>query len=102
MSPSNVCIAERREPRLASSLARGALWLILQTVRLPLLALLVILEPLVRFVLSGTALLGVLMALLLEFSGAAPKFPFWGMMTFSLGCFFALALYYVLLRALSR
>jgi hypothetical protein len=61
----------------------------------------VILEPIVRLALSSAALLGVLTAFLFEFSGAAPNFPFWGMLAISVGCMLALMAYYALLSLLS-
>jgi hypothetical protein len=85
-----------------STVARGALWLAWQVVRLPVLAFLLILEPVVRLVLSSAALLGVLTAFLFEFSAAAPTFPFWGMVAISVGCMLALMAYYAFLRLLSR
>lgn len=90
------------ESSIAADLARGAIGLLWQAVRLPVLALLVIVEPIARFVLSGLALLGVLTACLFEFSGAAPNFPFWQTIGISVGCVLALAAYYLLLRLLSR
>jgi hypothetical protein len=63
-----------REESAAATFARGALWLAWQAVRLPVFAFLVVLEPIVRLVLSSAALLGVLTAFLFEFSGAAPNY----------------------------
>ena len=63
-------LTREREVSAVPSVARWALWLAWQAVRLPVLAFLVILEPVVRVVLSSAALLGVLTAFLFEFSGA--------------------------------
>jgi uncharacterized membrane protein len=60
-------------------------------VRLPSLAFLIILEPVVRFVLSGAALVAVLAAFLFEFSGAVSSFPFWQTIAISIGCVLLLA-----------
>jgi hypothetical protein len=57
-----------------------------QAIRLPLLAITKIVEPLARIVLSTVALLGILVSLVLEFSSAAPRFPFWLVLGMSLGC----------------
>lgn len=85
-----------------SSVWRCALWFAWQAVRLPALAFLLILEPVVRLVLSSAALLGVLTAFLFGFSGAAPNFPFWGTVAISVGCMLALMAYYALLNLFSR
>jgi hypothetical protein len=54
--------------------------------RLPILAILGVLEPIIRFVLAAVALLGILVSFFFEFSGAAPRFPFWLVFGLSLGC----------------
>lgn len=54
--------------------------------RLPILATLIVLEPIARFVLAAVGLLGILVSFLLEFSGAAPRFPFWLVFGLSLSC----------------
>lgn len=102
MNMLNAQCALEKEPSIAGDLSRGALWLMWQAVRLPVFALLVILEPIVRFVLSAVALLGVLMAFFFRLSGAAPHFPFWGMLGFSVGCGLLLMVYYLVLRVFSR
>ena len=80
-----------------TTLALGAVW---ACVRLPVLAVLVILEPLVRFALSALALLLVLTALFLEVVSAR-AIPFWGMLATAVGCVALLALYQGLIRGLS-
>lgn len=55
-------------------------------IRLPLLAFLMIVEPVARFVLTALALLGILVSFFFEFSGAAPRFPFWLIFGLSLSC----------------
>ena len=55
-------------------------------IRLPILAFLVVLEPIARFVLAAVALLGILVSFFFEFSGVAPRFPFWLVFGVSLGC----------------
>jgi hypothetical protein len=75
------------------------LWI---AVRLPVLTLLVILEPLVRVLLAGFALLFVLVAFSLELTAPATlHVPFWGMLAMGIGCAWLLALYYLVVRVLS-
>ena len=78
------------------------LWILWQVVRLPILASLLIVEPIVRVVLSWAALLGLSCSFLFEFAGNAATFPFWGMIAFSVGCALSLVGYYALLSVLSR
>jgi len=92
----------RGEEGCASAIARALLWFAWQVVRLPIFVLLVTFEPIVRLVLSWLSLLAVLTALLFETSSAAPRFPFWGMVAFSVGCALALTGYCALLRLFSR
>jgi hypothetical protein len=71
-------------------------------VRLPVLTLLVILEPVLRVLLAGLALLLVLVAVLLEFTAPpALHVPFWGLLAAAIGSAWTLALYYWILRLLS-
>jgi hypothetical protein len=63
----------------------GALTLAWKAIRLPVLLLMTLLEPVVR-ILTVVALLGVLASIVLELSGSAPKFPFWGAVAFFVGC----------------
>lgn len=83
----------------AGDLGRCILWLLWQCVRVPAVLLLVILEPVVSFVLSALALLGVLTALFWKLLGP-PHFPFFLVLSISLGFELALALYRALLRLL--
>lgn len=79
----------------------GVLWLIWQAIRLPVLALLTILEPIVSTVLAAAALLGVLTALFWKLASSRPDFPFFGTLALSVGCFLLLALYHGVIRLLS-
>lgn len=79
----------------------GLLLVIWTAVRLPALMFLMILEPVVRVVLSGLALLVTLCALFLVAVSPSGTFPFWGMLAVGLGCFALLTLYYGLMRLLS-
>lgn len=89
--------------RLSRS-STGAAALVVRTcwacLRLPVLTLLVIVEPLVRLALSALALLLVLTALFFE-AVSARAIPFWAMLGAAVGCVALLALYQALVRALS-
>jgi hypothetical protein len=69
-------------------------------VRLPVLTFLVIIEPLVQFLLSAVALLLALTAIFFKLLVHRPDFPFWGMLALSIGCVWALALCYAIIRVL--
>lgn len=79
----------------------GLLWLLWQAIRLPALAFLIIVEPIVRLVLAGGALLLVLTAFFYRLCTRVPHFPFWGMLGIAIASMLLLALYYALLRVLS-
>jgi hypothetical protein len=68
---------------------------------LPVLMVLVILEPLVTFVLAALALLGLLTSLFFYLIGP-PEFPVWTMLAISLGFAIALVPYHALIRLLSN
>jgi hypothetical protein len=87
---------------MSAVIARSVLWIVWQAIRLPVFSLLLILEPIVRRVLSWLALWTFLIAFVWKFSGAAPSFPFWAMLAFSASCALALTAYYALLRLFSR
>lgn len=90
-----------RPPHLGRALAWGALWFAWQIVRLPLLALLLALEPLVSLVLSVFGFLGIPVTIILKCSGDLPHFPFWGMMAFSIGSILVLMAYEALIGLLA-
>ena len=85
------------QPEFAAAILRG-LWFL---VRLPVLTLLVILEPVAALVLGGLALAGVLTTIFFV-SIHAQHFPAWTMLTISIGFGLALMLYEALLRVFSR
>jgi len=86
---------------LALGVLAGALWLIWQAIRLSLLAVLKILEPIVSTVLAAAALLGVFTALFWKLASDRPHFPFFGVLGLSVGCFLLLTLYQGAIRLLS-
>lgn len=93
-------VSEPHERSAAGDLAVGILGLAWNAVRAPILLFLIILEPFVRLLLGGAAVLGVLTAILFE-AAAVPNFPFWFQISMSFGCLAVLALYYGIIRLLS-
>ena len=79
----------------------GLLWLAWQAIRVPVLALLMILEPIVSTLLVAAALLGTLTALFWKLASDRPDFPFFGTLALSVGCFLLLTLYHAVIRLLS-
>jgi len=86
---------------MALGVLAGLLWLSWQAIRLPVLALLMILEPIVSTVLVAAALLGTLTAIFWKLASDRPDFPFFGVLALSVGCFFLLILYHGAIRLLS-
>jgi hypothetical protein len=99
---SRIGTAAENEPSIASDLSRGTVWLIWEAARLPMLSLLVILEPILRFALSTVALLGVFAAFFFWLSGMAPHFPFWGAFGLAVACVLVQMAYHALLKVLSK
>ena len=86
---------------LTGRLALSVLAAVWAVARLPVLALLVILEPVVRFLLAGLALLVTLDALFFAALRPLSAFPFWGMLGFAVACVALLAVYHAALRVFS-
>ena len=101
MNQSSSRVLAESRLAIAGGLFRGTLRLLWHAVRLPVLMLLSILEPVVRFILGALALLGVLTALFFEFYGV-PHFPFALMLGASVGLGLMLVGYYALLRLFGR
>lgn len=76
--------------------------LIWHAVRLPIFALLTLLEPVVRGIFSLAMLLGILAATVFELSAAGAHFDFLETFALSLGFGAALFVYYGLLALVSR
>lgn len=76
-------------------------WLAWQAIRFPILALLVMFEPIVSFALSVLALLVALTAFFWKLVDPKPDFPLWTILAASLACVLLLALYHALIRLLS-
>jgi hypothetical protein len=79
----------------------GLLAIAYRGARLPLLLLLAVVEPIVRVVCAGLALLGVLATVLFKLT-SSPNFPAWTMLAVSFGFAVLLLAYESLIRALSR
>lgn len=101
MSLGSIHDSQAEDRSVAVDIARGLLWIIWHAVRIPILASLLIFEPVVTLVLWGAALLGFLTSLLFEFSGAAPDFPLGIVISISVGCAVLLVAYRALLKFLS-
>ena len=84
--------------RQAAVIALRGTWAL---VRISLLALLVIVEPVVRMVLAGLALLVTLTAFFWVALRGLSAFPFFGMLALGVSALLVLALYYALMRLLS-
>jgi hypothetical protein len=96
--------ASNAEPRpdIESGFARKIGRLGWNGIRIPILAILMILEPIARFVLTTVALLGILASFFFEFSGSAPRFPFWIVFGLSLGCGVLVMVLSAVMRRLAR
>ena len=82
----------------AAPILMRAVWTLL---RLPVLALLVILEPVARVVLAGFALLMTLTAFFWGALLGLSAFPFWGILALAIGAWLLLGFYYALVRLFS-
>jgi hypothetical protein len=90
---------DNRSRNVGEGLALALLWCAWQAIRLPLLGVLLILEPVVRLVLSAFALVITLTAFFFEFTSTRP-FPFLGVLAVGLAAFALLALYEALIQFL--
>ena len=91
----------RETGQLATS-ALVALRFAWHSIRMPILAVLVILEPFVSVVLSALTVLGIFFALFFRYLVRLPHFPFWLMLGISHACAVFLMLYYGIIRILSN
>jgi hypothetical protein len=67
----------------------------------PILALLMLLEPVVRWICSTALVVGMLVSLVFELSAVGPRFPFLAGMGISLGFGVLLVLFYGLISLVS-
>lgn len=82
--------------------ALNALARVLTIVRLPIVAVLLSLEPVVNVVCGAAAVLGVLVAVAFEVSAAGPRFPFLQVTVISLAFGVLLVLYHSAIALLVR
>ena len=87
--------------RRIAELGHGLLRFSWTAVRVPLLALLVAMEPIVCWILGAVAVLGIMVSLLFEFVVRLPNYPFWLMMGISAGIAALQIPYYLLIRLFS-
>lgn len=102
MIPHTLSYRDQREPPRGRTVIWGFLWILWQLVRLPMLAVLLVFEPFISLILIGFGFLGILVALILKFSGDLPHFPFWTMMAFSIGAILLQMAYHALIGLFSR
>jgi hypothetical protein len=76
------------------SLLAGAVRVLWNAISLPIAAVLLLLEPVVRFICGLGLVLGVLASILFEMSAVGPKFPFVKVLEISLSFGVILFLYY--------
>ena len=84
------------------SIIRGGLRVTAEALRLPLLAVVSLLAPVVQVVCGGLFLLGVFVSIAFKVSGAGATFPFWHMIGISLGFAVYAILHCALIGLLSR
>jgi hypothetical protein len=87
---------------MVTDLLRAIFLFLWGVIRVPILIVLAFLEPFVRVVLTGIAILSLLTGLVFEGSSAPPPIPFWVMLCVSLGCVMLIPAYRFVLRWLSR
>ncbi|MCC7464519.1 MAG: hypothetical protein IT480_18900 [Gammaproteobacteria bacterium] len=90
--------ARMREGSPSRAVVCSALGLCWTIVRLPVLAFLVVLEPIICGLLWLLATLGILTALFYEFVVRDPRFPFWLCLGLSIGLALLTGVYYALIR----
>jgi hypothetical protein len=76
----------------------GIVW---SCIRAPVLALLVLFEPIVGFVFYALAILGLLTTLLFRFVDVGAHFPFWTMLCLSLSFALAHLAYHLAIRVIA-
>ena len=99
MNASSIPLETRRERSMRRiALTVRVIWTL---ARLPVLAVLIALEPVASLVLSTVAVLGITAALFLRQSGVLPQFPFWSMLGMSVATLLLLTAYRALIRLLA-
>src|SRR6185437_15284631 len=102
MASHTLPYGDRHELPRRRPLGWSLIWVVWQVVRLPALAVLLVLEPFVSLILTAFGFLGIVVALILELSGDLPQFPFWLVLAFSIGAILLLMAYHALIGVFSR
>lgn len=102
MKTANERFSTAYEGNVVADLLCSAVLLVWNIIRIPILIVLAFLEPFVRFVLTGVAVLSVVAGLVYKGSGVPPPIPFWVTLCVSLGCVMLIPAYHFILRLLSR
>lgn len=102
MNTANDRFSTAEEGSVVADLLRAILLFIWGVVRIPILIALAFIEPLVRLVLVGIAILSLLTGLVFMGSSAPPPIPFWVMVCVALGCVMLVPAYHAVLRLLAR
>lgn len=89
-----------------NTFSERAVWALLcgawKVIRFPVVALLILLEPVARLLLAGFALLMTLTAFFLKLAMPPQAHsPFWTLLAIAVGCMAVLTVYHVILRILS-
>ena len=84
------------------SFLRGIGRVLWNVIRVPIVAILLLIEPVVNFICSAGLVLGLVTCIVWELSAAAPKFPLGKMLLISLGCPVIAFLYHALLSLFVR
>ena len=87
--------------QIALQFLAALFWLAWQLIRVPLVTLLIMFEPIVTFGLSALALLIALSAFLWKVTDPRSGSPFWTILAASLACVLLLAFYHALIRLLT-
>lgn len=102
MTSHTLLYDDRRQSPHGRTTTLRILWFLWQVVRLPVLAMLLVLEPFVSLILTAFGFIGIVVTFILKFSGDLPHFPFWLMMAFSIGAILILMAYHALIGLFSR
>lgn len=102
MKNANERFSTADEGNVVADLLCSALLLVWNIIRISILIVLAFLEPFVRFVLTGIAVLSIVAGLVYKGSSAPPPIPFWVTVCVSLVCVMLVPAYHFILRLLSR
>ena len=89
------------EITLQPSRLKSTMRVLWKATRLPVLGVLLLIEPVIKYVLGSAMVLGVFASIAFEISAAGPRFPFIAMLALSLSFGVALFLYYGLVSLLA-